>query len=111
MKILIKRLFLIFAFSQAVHAQPIDIGVIQDQIYLDDTESWTDIVLEHEKSNDRITSTVQCKLDDCIVQALNNNPSIRKSYNEIKSQEKALLASRRAWLPTLSISANPLFGS
>jgi len=111
MKHLLKYLLIFFGFAPAVYAQPLDIDTIQKKIYIDEVESWADIVGNHEKSNSKDTLTIQCKLDDCILRALEHSPSISETLNQIKSQEKALLASTRAWLPTLSISANPLFGS
>ena len=111
MENVLKHLLISFALAPAVYAQPLEIDAIQKKVYIDEDKSWADIVGNHEKSNSKDTSTIQCKLDDCILRALEHNPSISKTINQIKSQEAALLASTRAWLPTLSISANPLFGS
>lgn len=112
------KLTLIFGFplvanlnAQVVMAGMIDKENLEREVNKNSFNEKTFIERVRKVKDEQREYSVECTLEGCIELAIKNNPALKRSSEEIKAQESAVLAAKLQWLPSFSLIGQPGIGN
>ncbi len=93
---------LVFVISSSVYFVEVVQAQSEDEIKGEENQ----LIAKAKSYKERLrVNSITMSLEDCVEEAVKNNPNLLANYNYIQQNEWNLIAYRRRWLPTINASS------